>query len=345
MDSLTHIALGACLGEMLLDRKLGRKAMVWGAVAQSIPDIDFVANFWMQPPASLLAHRGLTHSILFALISSVVLALAAEKWHRPHNISYRKWLWFFLPVIGLHLLLDVFNNYGVGWFEPFSSERLSLNAIYVADPWFSIGPAIACLVLIFLRLDHPHRMRWAGIGMVIPVFYLGYALYHKYDINQAVDASARAQGIRYTRKLTTPTPLNNWLWFVVLEDSAGYHIGHHSVFDGDQPITLTYFPRNDALLTPMLDHREIGELKSFSQGWYTVEHWGDTLVFNDLRFGQMIGWRDPHAHFAFHYFLDHGKDNKLVVQRGRFAGWDAAVLQYLFERIRGLRDAAGGSKK
>jgi inner membrane protein len=52
MDSLTHIVLGACLGEVLLDRKLGRKAMLWGAIAQSAPDIDFLANLWMKPPAS-----------------------------------------------------------------------------------------------------------------------------------------------------------------------------------------------------------------------------------------------------------------------------------------------------
>jgi len=28
------------------------------------------------------------------------------------------------------------------------------------------------------------------------------------------------------------------------------------------------------------------DLKTFSQGYYTVEKWKDTLVFNDLRFGQ-----------------------------------------------------------
>ena len=28
--------------------------------------------------------------------------------------------------------IDAFNNYGVGWFEPFSHERISFNAIYVA---------------------------------------------------------------------------------------------------------------------------------------------------------------------------------------------------------------------
>lgn len=345
MDSLTHIALGACLGEVLLDRKLGRKAMAWGAIAQSLPDIDFVANFWIHPPASLLAHRGITHSILFAAASSFALALAAEKWHRPHDIRFAKWLRFFGMVIGLHLLLDVFNNYGVGWFEPFSSRRLSLQAIYVADPWFSVWPAIGCLALLLLKLDHRHRTRWAMFGMVMPAIYLGYALYNKSGIDDAVKRSVAAEHISAKRILSTPTPLNNWLWFVAVEDSTGYHVAHRSVFDGDAPLRFNHFPRNDSLLLPLLDHEEISQLKKFSQGWYTVEHWHDTLVFNDLRFGQMVGWRDPQAHFVFHYFLDHGKDNKLVVQRGRFAGWDMNVMHSLYTRIRGTRDAADGNRK
>ena len=49
MDSITHIALGACMGEAFLDRKLGKKAMVWGALAQSVPDIDLKEELFNDP--------------------------------------------------------------------------------------------------------------------------------------------------------------------------------------------------------------------------------------------------------------------------------------------------------
>jgi inner membrane protein len=62
------------------------------------------------------------------------------------------------------------------------------------------------------------------------------------------------------------------------------------------------------------------DLKRFSQGYYTAEKWGDTLVFNDLRFGQINGWEDPKSKFSFHYYLSHPQDNDLIVQRGRFVG-------------------------
>jgi membrane-bound metal-dependent hydrolase YbcI (DUF457 family) len=42
--------------------------MFLGAVAQSVPDIDFIASFWTSTSENLLAHRGFTHSILFTLL-------------------------------------------------------------------------------------------------------------------------------------------------------------------------------------------------------------------------------------------------------------------------------------
>jgi inner membrane protein len=45
MDSLTHIVTGACIGELFLGKQLGKKAMLWGAITQSLPDIDFVTSF------------------------------------------------------------------------------------------------------------------------------------------------------------------------------------------------------------------------------------------------------------------------------------------------------------
>jgi len=37
MDSLTHITLGACLGEAFAGKKIGKKAMLWGILAVSTP--------------------------------------------------------------------------------------------------------------------------------------------------------------------------------------------------------------------------------------------------------------------------------------------------------------------
>jgi inner membrane protein len=335
MDSLTHIALGACMGEAFAGRTVGKKAMLWGALAQSVPDIDFVGSFWMNTPDSLLAHRGFTHSFLFCLLITPVFALFAERWHRPHNISLKRWLLFFGTVIYIHIFIDAFNNYGVGWLEPFTHDRISFNAIYVADPFFSIWPGIACLALIISKRFSGKRRRWWKMGLGLSALYLVYCLINKAMIDNSAKDIFKKQNISYTRYFTTPTPLQNWLWYVVAGNDTGYYVGLRSVFDSKKEIAFQYFPRNDSLLTPLVEHEDVHKLIRFSQQFYTVEKWTDTLVFNDLRFGQIVGWRDPREKFVFHYFLDEGYDNKMVVQRGRFAKWDNITIRTLLKRIKG----------
>jgi inner membrane protein len=335
MDSLTHIVLGACIGEALLDKNAGRKAILWGALAQSVPDIDFIAGMWMPVSTELLAHRGITHSFLFAGFISFFLALVAARWHKAEPISLKKWFWFFLIEIGCHLLLDAMNNYGIGWFEPFSDRRISFNVIYVADPLFTIVPAIAFGFLLFLKSDHRHRLKWARMGITASAIYMIFALWNKYKIEHAVLDSISKNYPGTLNHFTTPTLLNNLLWFVVIEDSMGYKVGYKSVFDKKKGLALSYFPKNEAYLSPIADHEEVMELKKFSQGLYTVEQWKDTLVFNDLRFGQINGWYNPQSRFAFHYYLSHPKDNELIVQRGRMAGVNLESAKVMWNRMMG----------
>lgn len=335
MDSLTHIALGACMGEAFAGKTVGKKAMLWGALAQSLPDIDFVAGTWLHTSDELLAHRGFTHSFLFCFLAAPIMAFFAERWHRPHNISYRKWWLFFGAVIFIHVFIDAFNNYGVGWFEPFSHQRISFNSVYVADPFLSVWPAIALAALLVLKRTNQRRRLWWVFGLVFPAIYLLYSLNNKRIIDTELKNSLQKQNISYTRYFSTPAPLQNWLWFVVAGTDSGYNVGYRSLYDKNENIHFTYFQRNDSLLSTVTNKQEVKQLVRFSQDFYTVEKWHDTVVFNDLRFGQIIGWQKPENHFVFHYFLDHPEANAVVVQRGRFAEWDKEVFQNFLRRIRG----------
>ena len=40
MDSLTQIVLGAACGEAILGKKIGNKALLFGAIGGTIPDLD-----------------------------------------------------------------------------------------------------------------------------------------------------------------------------------------------------------------------------------------------------------------------------------------------------------------
>lgn len=307
--------------------------MLWGALAQSVPDVDFIAATWLDPSANLLAHRGFTHSILFALLISISLALAAEKWHRPHNIGLRKWFIFFVAEVFTHLLIDGMNSYGVGWFEPFSHQRISMNAIFVIDPFFSIWCGLA--IIVCLAVSPKARRYWAWVGIIPSFIYLVYCCMNKADIQKQAEAICEAHHLPKDKILTTPAPMNNWLWFMAIGTDSGYYTCYRSVFDRGSDQALSYFPRNEYLLKDIKHRDEVKNLLRFSGGYYTVEAEGDTLMFNVLRFGQVAGWYDPQAQFAFHYYLTGSDENLMVVQRGRFAGWNKATVQSMLDRISG----------
>jgi inner membrane protein len=235
----------------------------------------------------------------------------------------------------IHLLIDGMNVYGVGWFEPFSHHRVSFNWIFVTDPFYSLWPGIAFVVLLILRKDHPRRGWWRRFGIGLSSIYLLYCGLNKIKIDSDVREVFRKQQISYNSYFTTPTPLNNWLWYVVTANDTGYQIGYRSLFDKERKIDFRFVPRNDSLLRPVSDHEDLQKLLRFSKGYFTVQNRNDTLVFNDLRFGQMAGWHDAGAPFVFYYYLQHPSENDFVVQRGRFARWNKETVRSLIRRIRG----------
>lgn len=335
MDSVTHIVVGACIGEVFAGKKLGKKAMLWGAAAQTLPDIDVVTSWWMNVPDGLLAHRGFTHSVLFAVLASALLSYLAGRWHKPHNITFGKWMAFFLLEIGTHMFLDTLTAYGTGLMEPFSHARYSLNTIFVADPFFTIVPLIVSIILLIIGKKNKTRMAWGKFGIIVCALYLGYCTYNKMQIERDTKEIMAANNIQYTKHFTTPTPLNNWLWYVVADDGKGFHVGYRSVFDSKKEIDWVYAPKKDSLLIGVYDKEELNKLIRFSDGYYTADMWGDTLLLNDLRFGQQGGWVDKHAKFVFFYYLQGKASNDLIVQRGRFSKVDGSVFTDLYNRIKG----------
>jgi inner membrane protein len=335
MDSLTHIVIGGLIGEAYAGKAIGRRAMIIGAAAQSLPDIDFIASFWLSPADDLVAHRGITHSILFAVASTLVLAILLEWKHRHLTVPRKTWIIFLAVEIFMHLFLDAFNNYGVGWFEPFTHTRISFNAIFVLDPLFTVWPVIGLVTVILLGKDHRFGKKIVWSALAGSAFYLAMVLILKFSVDRAVTRSLKQQHIADARYFSTPTAFNSFLWFIVAEADSGYYIGYRSVFDRQDTIAFRYYPQQRFLLDPVKEDHEVRQLIRFSEGYYTVEAQGESLVFNDLRFGQIIGWSDPDAKFVFHYYLNKPTENLMVVQRGRFTGWNKKNVASLFQRIKG----------
>ena len=105
MDSLTQLTLGAAVAEVVAGKKLGNKAMLWGAIAGTIPDLDVISNLWLDDIDGMAFHRGITHSIFFTIVGSALFSAICHYFYRTeiHNSgTYKvvsKWLWTALLVL------------------------------------------------------------------------------------------------------------------------------------------------------------------------------------------------------------------------------------------------------
>ena len=62
-----------------LGKKIGNKAIVYGAILGTIPDLDVVVGKFLDPLTATDIHRGFSHSTLFFLLFSPVLAFVIQK--------------------------------------------------------------------------------------------------------------------------------------------------------------------------------------------------------------------------------------------------------------------------
>jgi inner membrane protein len=338
MDTLTHTVIGACVGEAIAGKKLGKHAMLWGAIANNFPDIDVASSLWLHQPDTFLAHRGFTHSILFAAILTPLLAWWVKKLYmKKRSFSFNEALLLIGSGFFLHLTLDALTVYGTGWFEPFSNYRVSFNTLFIIDPFFSITFLIAAIALLVLKSPGKYRKRWYKAAFIISGTYLLITFAIKMYVNSTVERAFSKQHLSAANYFTTPTPFNNLLWYVVQKDSSSYSVGYYCIFDKKDSINFWLFPRNDSILNKVEDKDAVYKLKRFSQGYYLVENKDPLYIFSDLRFGQVGGWYIPDAPFVFSYNLFKDADNSMVLQQGRKKASSVEAIKKLVERIKGTQ--------
>lgn len=146
MDSLSQIVLGAAVGEAVLGKKAGNRAMLWGAVAGTIPDLDVLSNLWMNQLEALAFHRGPTHSVFFAFLASFPLAWLVHKYYEEgHNrrriirtsASVVASLAMIIVAVGLVFLITLLGGKLTGWIA--AGLLLLLVSLFIFRLWKNYG--------------------------------------------------------------------------------------------------------------------------------------------------------------------------------------------------------------
>ncbi|MUP44651.1 metal-dependent hydrolase [Gramella sp. BOM4] len=333
MDSLTQIVLGAAVGEAVLGKKAGNKAMLYGAIAGTIPDLDtFVGNFF-DTITAIEIHRGFSHSIVFSILFAPVFGWIISKIESNPEISWKNWSWLIFWGLFTHPLLDAHTTWGTQLFWPFDL-RLAYKNIFVIDPLYTL-PFLIFLILSMRRnrLD-PKRKKYNRLGLIVSSVYLliitpGLKLYTFQKFEYALES----QNIEYNRMDTRPAPLNSILWSANIEREKDFLLADYSIFD-TQPISFQSIPKNHELAGEWSDNENFHRLIDISNGWYTLSEEDGQLIYNDLRFGKM-DVTDADATFVFSYILseEHGE---LVATETEKELEDAGnLLPKLWQRILG----------
>ena len=91
MDSLSQIVLGAAVGEAVLGKKLGNRAMVWGAVAGTLPDMDVLGQYFLSELDNLAFHRGISHSLTATVLGSLFFGWATDSYTAVRTTRKSQW--------------------------------------------------------------------------------------------------------------------------------------------------------------------------------------------------------------------------------------------------------------
>lgn len=335
MDSLTHIVLGAAIGEALLGKKIGRKAMLWGALADTIPDFDVFASPCFSPAQQLLVHRGITHSFLFIIVTALLLGYLFTRWNKKNAVTQREWTTLFFLGMLTHIFIDSCTGYGTGWFEPFSSYRVSFNSIFVADLFYTVPFLICVIIALIAKSNSVGRRRWNKIGLIISTLYFAFTLVNKVYVTHKMKDALAEKNIAVTDFVATPTPLNNILWTAYAADNTGYWFGYYSLFDKSNAINYYHVNKKENLLTPFENEKDVKLLKQFSKGYYCMSSHDSAIYFNDIRFGQLGGWDTPDSAFVFSFKLNKNADNTMALNRSRFKTSFGDAFYSLVNRVKG----------
>ena len=335
MDSLTQIVLGAAVGEAVLGKKVGNKAILWGAIAGTIPDLDVLLKYVYSGDIVKIneMHRGFSHSIAFCLIMAPILGFLVSRIYKKKEATWKEWTWLMWWSLITHPLLDAHTTWGTQLFWPFD-YKVSYNNIFIIDPIYTLPFLGFVIAAMFFRRDDRRRriLNWTGIAL--STAYMALTLGFKGIAHRELTAELVRQGISYERLSSKPTPLNSILWMGTAESDSGYYVGYYSLLDKDDSIDFAFYPKKRQLYPELMQAGKVKRLAKLSEGWFLLEKKEDMFLFYDLRFGQM-SFGGPVNSFVFCYELRPGAEDVEVRQSEPRMENGKQVMMDLFTRIGG----------
>lgn len=339
MDSLSHIVIGAAIGETILGKKIGRWGMLLGAIAKSAPDFDLFFTGLADPRAYMCEHRAHTHSLFIEALYAIPIACLLVKLFK-NKVSFTRMFLFMLACLWGHSLLDWCTNFGTQLLLPFTNENYSLNTLAIVDLLFTLPMLILLITAVFYKKNAVRRYKLSQAALIYCCVYLGLTFVNKAQAENLVQESLAKNNIPATSHITNPTMLNNVLWYAVGSNDSNVYIGEFSLLHKQNPITWHSYPRHQQLMQECKSKKDIKILRWFSDPYTIAEANGDTLNMYAVKFGRTnMSETEMKKSLVFSYKL-YQKDGKEIMGMDEPNGKNVNFKESfndLWERICGRR--------
>src|SRR5690606_21714004 len=330
MDSVTQIVLGAAVGEAVLGKKIGNKAIILGAIAGTIPDLDVLASNFTDTVTALEIHRGFTHSIVFAVVFGLFFGWLLSLWDK--RATLKQWALFWFLCFVTHPLLDAHTTWGTQLFWPFDL-RLEYKNIFVIDPLYTLPFLVFVILAIFQKRESSKRRKFNNLGLIVSSAYMLVTIILKGITYIKFENALEEQNIAYLEMDTKPSPMNTILWTANVETEDAFLIGDYSFFD-TKPIQFSSHPKNHEALGDIGEEEKVKRLIKITQGWYTVSEREDGIYLNDLRFGMMSV--DPKSEkYAFSFLIEKNENGVSITENEKNTRDAEKLFSDLWKRIKG----------
>ncbi len=272
------------MGEAVLGRRIGNRAILWGGLCGLFPDLDVLIPFG-DAVKNFTYHRGFSHSVfVLSALTPLVVWLILKR--HPGTREHRN-RWFVLAFLAFitHILLDCLTVYGTQILWPLPTPPVMWSTIFIIDPLYSIPLIAGVVAALTMSRKAVRGHSFNTVCLTLSTLYLVWSIGAKLYIDQDVRRSLSQQSIAYRNFLTVPAPFNTLLWRVLVMDDHGYHEGFRSLLDNTSEIRFKHYPSDETLLDGLGEHWPVSRLQWFTHGFYSVQKRQHAIVITDLRMG------------------------------------------------------------
>jgi len=281
--------LGAAIGDAGFGRRMGSRAVLFGAGMGLLPDLDLVSNA-LGDWTSLVHHRGWSHSLLVLTLVSPLMGILGHRIGRRET-PYPAWTLLAFLALVTHPLLDACTSYGTMLLVPLTWKRFALDAVGIIDLFYSLPLLVALIWSWRLRRRGSSGHRITAAALALTTLFLVAGL----GITATVASRARADlaglGFETERIRATPPPFITPARHAVARDADGnVMVAAVSLWSRRPYRFLRIEQQHDPLIERALASRE-GEIFTWFAGGFTTAR-----LERDARDGTAVVHVDDHRY-------------------------------------------------